>query len=291
MKVFMVIAVFNNRAHTLNCLSLLSQQSFSNFKVILVDDGSSDGTRAAVKSMYPETTIIEGDGNWWWSRSMNAGFKAAMDQQADVVITLNNDVIIGRNCLELLISRHKQHPGAIIGCLNTINREDRYIFFSGVKRVNWLNAKEIKYHSAFTKVNQPMSGLHASVCLNGRGTLIPRSVFEQIGYYDDKHFPQYAADFDFTLRAVEKGFPVFIDWENEVASVIENTGKGRTFIRQKTGSYLASFFNQHSSNSLRMWFHYYRRHAGWAFFIGFPLQILKLVYAYYRKRNVLEELK
>ena len=290
MNVFIVIAVFNRKDHTLNCLRLLSEQTYQDFKVVLVDDGSTDGTSDEVKHLYPETLIVKGNGNWWWSYSMNQGFRTALNEKADVIITLNDDTTIDTNWLESLLSRHKNSPDAVIGCLNTIKKEEKYVFFSGVKDIKWYAAKEVKYHQAFTRINQSLTGIHSTVCLNGRGTLIPRLAFDKIGLYDDKHFPQYAADYDFTLRAVKKGIEVNIDWENEVSSIIESTGKGRTFIKQPLGSYLSSFFNPYASTSWKMWWHYYRRHAGVNLLIGFPIQILKLFYAYYRKRNVLEEI-
>ncbi len=290
MNVNIVIAVHNRKVHTLNCLRLLSEQSYKNFKVILVDDGSSDGTSDEVIRLFPETTLVKGDGNWWWAHSMNEGFNAALDSKADVIITLNNDTHIDEDWLKLLMMRHQHQPNAIIGCLNTIKKTNKYIFFSGIKHIKWSVAKEQKYHQPFTKMDQPLKGLHPTQCLNGRGTLIPCSVFDQIGLYDDKSFPQYATDYDFTLRAVKSGIDILIDWENEVSSVIETTGKGRTFIKQSFGSFIASFFNPHASTSWRMWFNYYRRHAGLAGLIGFPMQLLKLMYAHYRKRNILEDL-
>jgi len=290
MKVFVIIAVFNRIEHTLHVLKCLEAQSFQEFDVVVVDDGSSDGTTQIIQKQFPKVILVQGDGSWWWARSMNEGFKLALAKGADVLITLNNDVNFNKELIASLLHLHRQKPKSLIGCLNIVVKKQKYIFFSGIKAISWWKAKEYKYHKAFTLLDKPLRGLHASKCLNGRGTLIPVEVFNAIGLYDNKHFPQYAADYDYTLRAARSGFKSWISWDNTIESFIEETGAGRSFIRQSWRRFMRSFFNPYASTSWRMFLYYYYRHAGIQLITGLPCQFGRILFAFYRKRHVVEEL-
>ncbi|WP_439183598.1 glycosyltransferase family 2 protein [Carboxylicivirga taeanensis] len=287
MKVFVVIAVFNRIEHTLECLRLLDKQDHKDFSTIVVDDGSTDGTAEQISKLYPQVIQVKGTGNWWWAKSMNKGFECALENGADVVITLNNDVIFNETLLSDLLDLHQQHPQKIVGCLNTTM--DGRIFFAGIKKVSWWKAKEYKYYKAFSAPNYSLSGVHPTVCLNGRGTLIPAEALRQTQGFDAEHFPQYASDYDFILRAAKCGFESLISWDIRIQSVIEETGSGRSFICQPWRDFLRSFTNPHASTSARMLWYYYKRHAGVEMLSGLPLQFMRTVLAFYRKRNILEE--
>jgi len=291
MKVFVIMAVHNRKKYTIECLRLLSEQSYQPFEVIVVDDGSTDGTGRLIKDLYPQTHIIKGDGNWWWARSMNEGFRYALDKSADVIITLNNDVLFDNSLIEDLIQFHNQQPEAIIGCLNTVQKEKEYIFFSGIEKINWWKAKEVKYHQPFSNYQSNLKGLHPTYCLNGRGTLIPATVFTTVGLFDEDRFPQYAADYDFALRARKNGIPVMISWDIKIRSILESTGEGRTFIRQSWKKFLLSFNNRYSATSWRMWLNYYCKHAGWSMITGLPFQFIKLGYSFFKKRKQMEGIR
>ena len=89
------------------------------------------------------------------------------------------------------------------------------LIIDGGWNINWKTAKyEKKLHSL--KI-QDRHGLHAVNVAPGRSLLIPVSVFEKIGFYDSKNFPQAAADFDFTIRAFNYGFKIFCSYDAKIA--------------------------------------------------------------------------
>lgn len=291
MKIFVVIAVFNRKDFTLHCLHLLKAQSYSDFEIIVVDDGSTDGTNVEIQRYYPDVIIVQGDGNWWWTKSMNKGFEAAINNGAELVITLNNDTVFNLRLIEELVQLHMKNPASIIGCLNLIKREKEYVFFSGIKKIIWWKAKEIKYYKAFTPLIHKMEGIHPTKCLNGRGTVIPIHIFKKIGGYDENQFPQYASDYDLTLRAQEYGFKCLISYDVVVYSFVEETGVGKSFVKQSWGVFFKSFLNPYSQTSVKMCYRYYKSHAPYgAHAIGFLIQQLRTVYAFYKKRNLLSNM-
>ena len=290
MKIFVVIAVFNRKAYTIQCLQLLQKQSYKEIGVVVVDDGSTDGTAREIQRYFPEVTIVKGTGNWWWTKSMNEGCKVAIAKGAELLITLNNDTYFNALLIEKLLELHQQNPGAMIGTLNLIKKEQNYIFFSGVKDISWWKAKEVKYHKAFTPIEEPLSGVHPTKCLNGRGTLIPVSIFKEVNGYNEQ-FPQYASDYDLALRVQKAGYHCLITYDVAVHSYIEETGGGKSFVKQSSLTFFKSFFNPYSQTSLKMWYRYYKLHAPQGvFLVGFIMQLLRTIYAFYKKRNILHKI-
>ena len=71
--IFIVIPIYNRKELTLACLASFAKQTYSEYELVIVDDGSTDGSQEAIKKIYPEATVIQGNGNWWWAKSVNEG--------------------------------------------------------------------------------------------------------------------------------------------------------------------------------------------------------------------------
>ena len=79
--IYVVIPVHNRKDFTRNCLLSLQKQSFQAFEVVIVDDGSTDGTAEMLREEFPELPVLKGDGNLWWTASVNMGIKYALEQE------------------------------------------------------------------------------------------------------------------------------------------------------------------------------------------------------------------
>lgn len=290
MNLYIVIAVHNSRDITLTCLSLLSRQSIQEFSIVIVDDGSTDGTAEAISKNFRAVKVIRGSGDWWWTKSMNEGIGYAIEQGASAILMMNDDTFFSDDYLETMVKISAENPGAVIGSLDITREEPRKIFFSGVERMIWWKAKGINYHDGYDLYDPSMTGLHKSVCLNGRGTLVPVEVFKSIGLLDEEKLPQYASDFDFSLMADEAGIDTFISWDAINYSYVQKTGKGKPFIKQRFGVYLRTFFTKYSQTSLSTNYAYYRKHCKWYYFhFAFSLHMLKLIYSFFKRRNAFVE--
>ena len=69
--VYIVIPCFNRKKLTRGCLQALENQTYKDFKVIVVDDGSTDGTANMITREFPETILLFGDGNLFWTGATN----------------------------------------------------------------------------------------------------------------------------------------------------------------------------------------------------------------------------
>jgi GT2 family glycosyltransferase len=96
-KVFVIIPVHNRKHFTYECLDSLTQQSYSNISIIVVDDGSTDGTSEMIARYFSEVKVLHGDGYLWWTGAINFGIKEALRiaTHEDFILVINDDVIVG----------------------------------------------------------------------------------------------------------------------------------------------------------------------------------------------------
>ena len=200
MKFYIIIPVFNNKKVTLKCLEQLYQQTFKEFDIYVIDDGSSDGTSFAIQDKYPQVNILKGDGNLWWAGATNKGLEAILPhaKNSDYVLTLNDDVFFENDYLECLARSAAERPEWLIGSVSidfhNNKNIDRGHFF------DWRTRGKITDSLNNEKYNDNVN------VLSGRGTLIPVTVFKKIGLYAAKRLPQYAADYELANRAQKAGF-------------------------------------------------------------------------------------
>jgi GT2 family glycosyltransferase len=262
-KIAAIITTYNRKKSVIHLLELLEKQIAKSIdlsiSIIVVVDGSTDGTREAIRCHFPAVTIVEGDGNWWWTRSVNEGCKQAVNNGVDAVLLLNDDVQLGNDYLETLLKSVEQEPGTIIGSLNIVREKEERIFFSGAAKFQWWIGKLQRYHPFLALCPKNLSGLHQSVILPGRGVLIPTEVFKKIGYFDEKALPQYKADYEFVLRANKNNIKTLISWDTVIFVNVRTTGKGATFTRQSFLTFFASLFKKNSRTNLYRNFLYYKR--------------------------------
>src|SRR4051794_654183 len=102
--IYIVIPVHNRLDATRKCLASLHNQTYTGFRIVLVDDGSTDGTSEFVRESYPDVMVLSGDGNLWWTGAINLGIRYALAQASEnyAVLVINNDVEVYSDYLETL---------------------------------------------------------------------------------------------------------------------------------------------------------------------------------------------
>ena len=76
--IYIFLPVHNRREVTLEFVAILNSQTYQNFKLLLIDDGSSDGTAAAVREQI-DATVITGSGNCWWGGALDLAYDWGLD--------------------------------------------------------------------------------------------------------------------------------------------------------------------------------------------------------------------
>jgi GT2 family glycosyltransferase len=208
MKVHIVIPVHNNVQYTLTCLRSIAKQKIVH-TVTVIDDGSKDGTTAAINKQFPETTVLRGNGKLWWTAAVNRGIFNILKNTnlGDFILSLNNDVTINVNYLSAITKLSRQNKRAIVGSFGQVEGTNRLLVQGG--RFDWANSATIRDISLLQENNNtdPLRNLDF---LHGRGLLIPIEVFHQIGVFNNKALPHYWADSEFTWRAKKAGWELML---------------------------------------------------------------------------------
>lgn len=203
-----VVPAFNRCEKTLRFLREFPKVDYPNKRVVICDDGSTDNTYQNIRLNFPDVEVMRGDGNLWWSGGTNMAIRRALELGADFILTINDDAWMEPDFLTHMVRIARQNPKYIVGC--RIHRQDHTdrIWSIGTTEVYKgyelfsLNFWDQRWDSIKDRLQDP----YPVATMPGNGVLIPRSVFETVGYYDAEHMPQYHADSDLLLRARKLGY-------------------------------------------------------------------------------------
>lgn len=265
-KIGAVIPTFNRKDSLQKCLDCLLQQEIDKEKIVLIPivvvDGSTDGTTEMILQHFPSSEIVHGNGNWWYTRSINEGIKRAQQMNCDFVLTLNDDLLFNPDYVRTILNDYFiSGENSIVGSVSLTQTQPRHITFSGISHVDVL-LKEQNYLPKFSKVEESdLTGIKKSIVLSGRGILYPIHIFEELGLYDEK-FVQYSSETDFTYRATQLKKNVVISYNAIVYENVQLTSSGAVYNNPTLRSLIRSFSNIHSINSFRKIYYYSIKHRG-----------------------------
>ena len=200
LNVTAILASHNRREKTLACLaSFYAQQTdlAVSLGVVLVDDGSSDGTPDAVRERFSDVEVIAGSGSLYWAGAMAVAERAAVARDPDFLLWLNDDVVLGPPALESLIETSRRAEGRSIVVGATRDPASGTLTYSGLRRAGW--------HPLHMALVQPDDRPLEVETFNGNVVLVPRAVREAVGPMDGALLHS-AADYDYGLRAGRMGF-------------------------------------------------------------------------------------
>lgn len=248
-KMYIITPVFNRKDFTRNYLVALSRQTNKNFKIIIVDDGSTDGTTEMIEAEFPEVILLKEKGDLWWAEATNIGVRYAMTQGATYVMTLNDDTLPEPDYVEKMIYWSEKEPNALLGALALDQKTDEIIF--GGENRDWKTGKSTYVLDGLSE--EERFGLHEVSMFPGRGLLIPIKVFEKIGLYDSKNFPQTIADNDFTHRAVNNGFKIYCNYDAKIKIYPDESAAVTLKQNKSLKNYIDHLFGMRGGGNLK-WF-------------------------------------
>jgi GT2 family glycosyltransferase len=194
-----VILNWNGLADTLECLASLRRSDYPDFRAIVVDNGSSDGSPEVIRRMHPEAELIVNGRNAGFAAGNNIGIRKALDMGADFVWLLNNDTVVEENTLSRLVSAAAESGEVALASpvIHYYDRRDEVQFIGSF--VNW-DTNEI----VLMKAPDRSPEASRKLCLWGTALLIKRSAIERCGMLDEKYFA-YHEDEEYSLRILQAG--------------------------------------------------------------------------------------
>ena len=137
---YIVVPVYNRVKDTLKILDAFAQQTYREYQVIVVNDGSTDGTSEKVNQCFPATKILNTPGDYWWSATINEGVQYAIsvgDQTSDYIMIINNDVDFPDDVLARMTKTMEGKKDRILNPIRLDNSGNGIVVSSGGKVISW----------------------------------------------------------------------------------------------------------------------------------------------------------
>ena len=207
-SVCVVVLTWNRREETLECLRSLARITEPEVRVILVDNGSSDGTAEAVREEFPGIELIETGENLGYTGGNNVGIRRALDLGAEYVLILNNDTIVAPGFVRelLAVASRSERIGFVSPKIYFMDPPDR-IWFAGARYWAWCGygrmvgyrEKDRGQYDQVREIDRPC----------GCAMLVSRAVCREAGLLDPGLF-LYVDEVEWALRARRLGFRSYI---------------------------------------------------------------------------------
>jgi GT2 family glycosyltransferase len=207
----------NRKNITERFLRCLNEQVYDNWYLVIVDDGSDDGTDLLInKSINPEKlSYIKGDGSLWWNGGLHIARAHLLSKEIlkeeDIILIANDDTGFEKDIFNKIFSSVMNFPDAMISGVE-VNGAGEIINISGVE-IDWLRLKFNHVQSESTISALPTRFLFMSA-----------DVFKNNGDFRYFLLPHYLSDYEYTIRAKKNGYKLMVDKNVNFASVFKHSG-------------------------------------------------------------------
>ena len=210
--VTIVILNWNRVADTLECLDSLARMDYSSFTIVVVDNGSTDGSPEAIERWGREhlpLTLIRNAENRGFVRGSNQGMRHALATDTDYVFLLNNDTVLEPDALSLLVAAAERSGDVgMVGPKIYQHGRGRVLDSAGTRTIPWLAQGFLIGHGEEDQGQYDHPGEMPYV--TGTALLVKRAVLEEVGLMDEDYFC-YFDDFDWGLKARKAGFRLLLE--------------------------------------------------------------------------------
>ncbi len=207
--VAIVVVNWNGKKVTLECLASLQQLTTPDVRIVLVDNGSSDGSAEAIRETFPGVDVLALASNRRFAGGNNAGIAHALAMGADHVMLLNNDTVVAPDVVARLLDRFTQDPRCGMAAPK--------IFYADPPDRLWFAGGEISFWTGtmrHTGIREADHGQYDTPREIGYATgcciLTSREVIQRAGVLDESFF-MYTEDADWSMRVRAAGYRILYE--------------------------------------------------------------------------------
>ncbi|MBD3182835.1 glycosyltransferase [Candidatus Poribacteria bacterium] len=206
-KVFVLTLNWNGKKWLGDCLTSILEMDYPNYEVVVIDNGSTDGSVDFVRENFPNVHLVLNGENLGYSEGFNQGIRYAHQRGADYFLIMNNDTVIDKNALSALMETAltQNKAGFVTGkvyyydqpdTLQTIGKNDHKILWNGS-------------HVGF---KQKDIGQYQQVkefpFLDDIFVLVSKKLYQEVGGYNPQFFLE-AEEYEWQARSKEKGWKFY----------------------------------------------------------------------------------
>ena len=206
LELVIVILNWNGYDDSRRCLESVYQSQRVSFRVVLVDNGSSDDSVNRLKVQFPGLEIIALPENIGYAAGNNVGLRRAQQLFPEAVLLLNNDTVLAADCLRQMLdcARSRQRIGAVVPKIYYLN-DPKVLWYAG-GGIQWWRVSVSQ-----DGFRQEDDGQWDEPCLSqfatGCALLLKSVAVENVGLLDED-FYSYFEDLDYSLRLQSEGYEI-----------------------------------------------------------------------------------
>lgn len=223
-RVVIVVLNWNGAADTIECVASINASSYPHYRVLVVDNGSTDDSVPRLRSAFPALWLMETGANLGFAGGNNVGIRAALDAGCDAVILLNNDTTVAADWLEAFVQAAQTlPPGSVLG---------GKIFYTSAPQTIWhFGARWDAERCRFNLIGRGTPGsqwsaIEAVDLVIGCCMWLPRTTIDAVGLLEEDFYLNYE-ETDWCSRARRAGFSLFSVPGVQVWHKISASFKGR----------------------------------------------------------------
>jgi GT2 family glycosyltransferase len=238
--VAVVILNWNGWEDTVACVDSCLRSSHPGVRLLVVDNGSTDGSEQILRERFPALEILQTGENLGFAGGNNAGMRRVLDTGADLVVLLNNDTVVDPGFAAALAEAARVRPDAGMLCSKILLfDEPEVLWYAGASFHPWIGWGRHRGHGQ-RDVGQ-FDRLEETDRPTGCALMVTRACCERVGLLRDDYFC-YAEDLEWGLRARDAGFALlYVPGSRVWHKVSRSTGGPRSVVavRYNTRNLLA----------------------------------------------------
>ncbi len=237
-RVAIVVLNWNGWQDTLACIASLQTLDYPNFHIVLVDNGSTDGSEAQFLRALSSVELLQTGSNLGFGGGCNVGIRHALAAGAEYVWLINSDATVAPDALSALVRLADENPrlGAVGSVLFDAEAVTRVQLWGGGRVGLWLG-RSVHCLNPGTTLD----------FVSGASMLLRRAALEQVGLFDDTRFFMYWEDTDLGFRLRKAGWMLAVAedskiWHKQSASL----GLGNPLLDEYATRSCVRFLRRHA---------------------------------------------
>lgn len=225
-SVAIILINWNSLEVTSDCIVSLKGIQYANYSIVVVDNGSADGSGKALKQLHPEIVLIESSTNRGFTGGNNIGFEYAIAHAFDYALMLNNDTFVEPDFLDHLVNYMEGHPevGAIQPRIHY--NHNRTLLWNGGSYYS--KCWGYFYSKDENKIPSPESLTIKEVdWITGCAFLTKTKTLQQTGLLAEQFF-MYSEDVDLSFRIKALGLSLVYHGDSVIYHIAGQSNKSKT---------------------------------------------------------------
>ena len=219
-----IVLNWNGCADTIACIESIKKISYPSYSLIIIDNGSTDGSEIKIRQQFPEITILQTGKNLGFAGGINAGLKYGLEKGMDYLLALNNDTVIDPEAVGELIrvAISDKQFGLLSSKIYYFRRPDMIWYagatfntFLGWGRHRGFDERDDGQYDSIEETERP----------SGCSMMVTREFCEKVGLLNEDYFC-YCEEVDWGLRGKKAGFKIIYVPASKVWHKVSNSTGG-----------------------------------------------------------------